>query len=85
MAEACYYWRFTAQVPSDPPESKSTNKMTPIENYCRQYHAQDVLSKGKCDMCGGTNVLASFERPEEEPQISDREARQIETESHTHP
>jgi hypothetical protein len=59
--------------------------MTPTENYCRQYHAQDVLSKGKCDMCGGTSVLGFEPRTDEDEPITEKEAQRVEIESHLHP
>jgi hypothetical protein len=59
--------------------------MTPIENYCRQFHTQDVLSEGKCGMCGGTSVFPHFWREDSEPSMTENEAIEAEQSSHLYP
>lgn len=40
--------------------------MSPTENYCRQFHVLDILSRGKCDYCGKKSIVQEIEREEEE-------------------
>jgi hypothetical protein len=64
--------------------------VNPIENYCRQFHFIDIATYGKCQMCGGSQLLyfgKDLDRhiTDAEPEPTEKEAIEAEQNSHTHP
>jgi hypothetical protein len=59
--------------------------MTPQDRYCAQFHFIDVSSKGKCEMCGGTNLLPGMDPHEDPEESTEKEAIEAEQSSHVHP